>query len=303
MARLLVKTLLYLALISAAALSFHKFYLLYQEKSAQAARRFDFEETETLRVSGSTNAETATNPPLSQARESGTNALPEKAATEPETVAGPTNPPPETAPGGKPAQEPSGSLGLYGFLGVLSILALAFLVGHDVSSLMGSRFHKLVFDEDGKGLSDSDYEKAEAAWAQGNYLEAIQLLRQFLERYPRRVYAKFRIAEIYEKDLGNTIAAALEYEEILKQRFDPERWAWAAIHLCNLYYHLNEPAKAKALLQRIAREFPDTAAAQKARKRLAEMGSPVEEPAPSAAKPAEKEESGPKLPPGFRPKK
>ena len=78
-----------------------------------------------------------------------------------------------------------------------------------------------------------------------------------------------RIAEIYEKDLNNHLAAALEYEEFLKQKLPPERWAWAAIHLVNLYYgKLDKPDQGLALLWRIHREYGKTQAAAKARKRL-----------------------------------
>src|SRR5204862_8000866 len=111
-----------------------------------------------------------------------------------------------------------------------------------------------------------------------------------------------RIAEIYEKDLQNYLAAALEYEEVLKQKLPPERWGWAAVHLCNLYTSkLNQSDKGIFLLQRIATEYGETAAADKARKRLAQLEEegaalpPVEmaaEPAPQAAN----------LPPGVPPK-
>jgi hypothetical protein len=137
-----------------------------------------------------------------------------------------------------------------------------------------------------------------------------------------------RIAEIYEKDLGNQLAAALEYEEVLKHKLPAERWGWAAIHLCNLHYRLNQPEKARKLLQRIAEEYPRTGAARKARARLgmteleeeatesqtdagAESG-PEEErpiviidaPPPPLEPPPEPPPEPPKsnLPPGFRPK-
>ena len=87
------------------------------------------------------------------------------------------------------------------------------------------------------------------------------------------------------------------------QKLPPERWGWAAVHLCNLYSSkLNQPHKAIILLQRIVTEYGETAAAEKARKRLTQLEEegvalpPVEmpaEPAPQASN----------LPPGFAPKK
>src|SRR2546428_27628 len=99
------------------------------------------------------------------------------------------------------------------------------------------------------------------------------------------------------------LAAALEYEEVLKQKLPPERWGWAAVHLCNLYTSkLNQSEKAIILLQRIVTEYGETAAAEKARKRLSQLEEegvalpPVEMPAESAPQASN-------LPPGFAPKK
>ena len=56
-------------------------------------------------------------------------------------------------------------------------------------------------------------------------------MREYLLKNPREQHVSLRIAEIYEKDLANPLAAALEYEEVLKQKLPAERWGWAAIHL------------------------------------------------------------------------
>jgi lipopolysaccharide biosynthesis regulator YciM len=125
-----------------------------------------------------------------------------------------------------------------------------------------------MYNDEGKGISDPLYDKAEQTWADGDHLEAIRLLREFLARNPRELHARLRVAEIYEKDLNNPLAAALEYEDILQTRFDPDRWGWSAIHLCNLYARLNQPAKMNAWMERVANEVPQTAAARKAREKL-----------------------------------
>src|SRR6266540_2284702 len=93
-------------------------------------------------------------------------------------------------------------------------------------------------------------------WADGHHLEAIRLMREYLQKNPREQHVALRIAEIYEKDLQNYLAAALEYEEVLKHKLPPERWGWAAVHLCNLYTSkLNHSDKAIILLQRIVTEY------------------------------------------------
>jgi TolA-binding protein len=184
-----------------------------------------------------------------------------------------------------------------GLLGV--IICGALLLASDLSGFFARRVEEFVFDEKGEGERDPEYDEAEKVWANGQYLEAIQLMREFLKVHPREQYAALRIAEIYEKDLGNYLAAALEYEEVLKKRLPPERWGWAAIHLSNLYSgKLNRPDDAAALLRRIINEHPQTGAAKKARERLGEP-EPALAPPPQPEAPAEAPSN---LPPGFRPK-
>jgi len=194
----------------------------------------------------------------------------------------------------------------YGAGLVVVIICLGLLIAHDFSRFAAHRFEKFIFDEDLEGAKDPEYEEAEKIWANGNFLEAIQLMRDHLKSHPREQYVALRIAEIYEKDLGNFLAAALEYEEILKKKLPAERWGWAAVHLANLYSgKLNKGQQAVDLLQRIVAEYGQTAAAKKARERLVAQG--IDIPEPLAATVTEEEAPSPppnsNLPPGFTPKK
>ena len=199
-----------------------------------------------------------------------------------------------------------GRLMAYGVAGFFVFVGLSVLIAHDVSRFIASRVDDFIFNADLKGVKDPDYEEAEKTWAKGEYLDAIRMLRDYLNRHPREQYVSLRIAEIYEDNLGNHLAAALEYEEILKKRLPHERWGWAAIHLVNIYSgKLNRGAEAEQLLHRIINEYGETAAAKKARERLgipepvAEV--PVAAPEPEAATP-KKDEPPSNLPKGFRPK-
>ena len=194
-------------------------------------------------------------------------------------------------------------LGAWGAGLVLSIVGLGLLLANDLSHFFSGRAMKVLYNEEGEGVANPDYENAEEEWAKGNFLDAIQLLRDYLKLNPREQHVALRIAEIYEKDLQNYLAAALEYEEVLKQKLPPERWGWAAVHLCNLYTSkLNQSDKAIVLLQRIVAEYGETAAAEKARRRLTQLEEEgvalptVEMPAEFAPQPSN-------LPPGFAPKK
>jgi TolA-binding protein len=209
---------------------------------------------------------------------------------------------------------------LAAFIG--AIIGLGLLIAYDVTQYVGGAAVDALLDDRGEGQRDPEYEKAEQVWANGKHLEAIGMMRDFLKRNPREQYAALRIAEIYEKDLHNHLAAALEYEEVLKKKLPAERWGWAAVHLCNLYSKLGQQDKTRALLQRIVDEYPKTAAAKKARSKLglpepdaatpaeAETTETGEEPAenitaPDEEQPAEESPEPPpksNLPPGFRPK-
>jgi TolA-binding protein len=205
-----------------------------------------------------------------------------------------------SAPPSSRGQRTSSAMAYGGGL-LVTIVCLGLLVAHDFSGFAAHRFEKLIFDEDLEGVKDPEYEEAEKVWANGNFLEAIQLMRDYLKSHPREQYAALRIAEIYEKDLGNFLAAALEYEEIIKKKLPPERWGWAAIHLANLYSgKLNKSQHAVDLLQRIVAEYGQTAAARKARERLVAEGIEVPEPLSEEGSPSDPPSN---LPPGFTPRK
>jgi TolA-binding protein len=185
---------------------------------------------------------------------------------------------------------------LGGFVG--SMLVAAGLLAWEVAQWFSRRTGDVLFAEDAPAETDPDYDAAEAEWTNGNHLEAIALMREHLKKNPRDQYVAIRIAEIYEKDLGNAVAATLELEEVLTKKLSREKWGWTAIHLANLYSGpMNQPPKAIALLERVIAEYPETSAAKKARLRLG-----VQEEAPAPEEPPQDPDS-PQLPKGFSAKK
>lgn len=201
----------------------------------------------------------------------------------------------------------AGRLAAYGIAMFFSVIGLAVMIGYDISKFFANRVNEFIFNDDLEGVRSPEYEEAENVWAKGDHLGAVGMMRDYLKRHPREQYVALRIAEIYETDLRNYLAAALEYEEILKKKLPAERWGWAAIHLANLYSgKLNKMEQATALLHRIVNEYGQTAAAKKARERLG-LPEPVAEPIAVAAEPEPepgpaKDEPPSNLPKGFRPK-
>ena len=218
------------------------------------------------------------------------------------------------APSAPPAAKRTASdqrSGSFAWLGlfVLTLFALGGLAAFDFSRYLGDRAERSMMASDFVIRKDPDYEAAEEEWTKGNHLDAINLMRGYLQRNPNEQHAAIRIAEIYEKDLNNYLAAALELEEVLTKRLPREKWGWTAIHLANIYSgKLKQPSKALGVLDRIVKEYPDTGAAKKARQRLGlpepvegEEISETETEAPSAPTPPSDPPSN--LPKGFRTKK
>ena len=194
----------------------------------------------------------------------------------------------------------------YGLGLLVFAIGLAVLLAYDISHLLAARAEHALFADEGAPV-DPEYEQAEELWKDGKYLEALNAMREYLKKHPREQYVALRIAEIYEENLANPLAAALEYEEVLKKKLPPERWGWAAIHLANLYSgKLNQPDKAIELLHRIDSEYGATTAAKKARERLMQIDPgfvPAAVAAATGSASETREEQAPSnLPPGFRPK-
>jgi TolA-binding protein len=327
-----LKTAIYLVLVLAAIFFGFKFYSEYK-KAEQVSRDAGSEtveappvaETNTVTTNIDTNATVSATNATSTSPAVATNAAASNAAPD---NAGVTNAPITNAvaevptPSATRIERPkSGSMWGYmgAFLGITVLLGL--LVAYDVTQFFGNRTVDFLFNEDLKGVHNPEYEEAEQMWANGKPLDAIQLMRDYLKKNPREQHVALRIAEIYEKDLGNHLAAALEYEQVLQHKLPRERWGWAAIHLCNLYAKMGQHEKCIALLRRIDGEYGETPAAKKARKRLAlyeSSGSEAlgidmpddpnaPEPIPSAPPASKAKEEPPpaasNLPPGFRPKK
>ncbi len=200
----------------------------------------------------------------------------------------------------------------YGVAFFCVVIVLGLIGAYDIVNFLGDSAEELLLtdQEEEKETHDPEYLNAEQVRADGEPLEAIRLLREYCQKNPRDTNAAVRIAEIYDKDLNNHLAATLEYEEVLKLKLPPDRWGWSAIRLCNLYSKMRQPEKTVALLRRIATEYGETTAAVKARERLSKIDPdfgkpptggklaqvPAKTPSASAAPPASN------LPPGFRPK-
>src|SRR5688572_22053988 len=74
------------------------------------------------------------------------------------------------------------------------MLALAIMGAYDFAQFMGSKVQKFIYDEDAAVERDPEYDDAERVWANGQHLEAIQLMRDFLKTRPQAQYAALRIA-------------------------------------------------------------------------------------------------------------
>jgi hypothetical protein len=324
-----VKLILYLILVIATlvsgALFFKNFGKLFEEEKPAATETAetpppvetpaaDTNVVETTNATPDTNVVgTVTNSVTDTnvtAEVGATNAPPQtnEVATAPVVTKKPTAKKKSKAATTASGEKPKSRIGVWTGAFMLSVIALGGLIAWDFSNFMGNRTLKVLYNDDNPEQKDPEYDEAEKIWANGQHLEAVRLMRDYYNKNPREVHVALRIAEIYEKDLNNHLAAALEYEDVLTKKLPDERWGWAAIHLCNLYFKLGQEMKGYALLQRIVKEYGGTQAAEKARKRLKEvdpnlLAEAEPPPAPEPTKAPAPEEPKSNLPPGFRPKK
>jgi hypothetical protein len=181
-------------------------------------------------------------------------------------------------------------------------LALGVLAAWDISTWFGSTSERFIFGTGGRALHfDPRLKQAEALLKDRQPLAAIEILRAHLGDKPREWQAAARIAEIYQGPLHNPLAAALEYEELLKHgRLPRAARPWILLRLGDTYLFLNRGDAATAQFTQVVSKYPRSGAAEKARRRLAAAEPAPPPPAPEPA-PTAPVTPGPKLPPGFRP--
>jgi TolA-binding protein len=306
-----VKLVLYLALFLGACFSFNRFRTAYARMEAMGPSELRQEAGQ-----GATNSPVDTASTTNAATAGDTNAAAAAAATVvTNAVAAAETNPKSTKPGAKPstsasaAKDPSKPFTYLGLF-ILALAGLGALAAWDVAQYLASRAEREMTAENFELPTSAEYEAAEEEWTKGNHLDAINLMREYLRKNPSEQHVAIRIAEIYEKDLNNYLASVLELEEVLKHKLPREKWGWTAIHLANLYSgKLNQTSKALGVLNRIVADYPDTAAAKKARQRL---GIPEPEEAAPAGEEIEVQSEAPaptpppepsNLPKGFRSKK
>lgn len=211
----------------------------------------------------------------------------------------PETKPPATSPTIPTKDAGSRSLGwLGGFIGCL--LLSGGLFAWEIASWFANRAHSTMFATDTAPESDPEYDQAEQLALDGDYIGAVESMREYLKKNPSEQYVAIRIAEIYERDLNNYLAAAMELEEVLNKKIGREKWGWTAIHLANIYSgRLGKSDKAMEVLRRIVKEAPNTAAAKKARERVGGEAQVATE----QAAVEEHDEQDPNLPKGFGRKK
>jgi tetratricopeptide (TPR) repeat protein len=165
-------------------------------------------------------------------------------------------------------------LGLF----ILSLIVLGLIVAFEVTKFIRVRAEGWMLQAGPPTEPVPELQEAERLRASGEPLDAIRLLREYLQANPYELYAMSRIAEIYRYDLKNDLAAALEYEELIKHKLPADQWAWSALHLAKLYGRLNELEKSVALLERIDNEYGHTVAGRRAKKALEQVRNPEVQP-------------------------
>lgn len=149
--------------------------------------------------------------------------------------------------------------------------ALAMFVAWDVSQFLGWQAESLFLGGGRLSGLTPAWWRSERLCKAGEADEAVRVLREASSAHPRQWRLAVRIAEIYQHDLNNPLAAALEYEEILKRRLPRPARAWLMVRLAACYLVLRRVEESAVKLREVMDQFPRTPAAQKAERRLARM--------------------------------
>jgi hypothetical protein len=152
--------------------------------------------------------------------------------------------------------------------------ALAVFLAREVAVFSGGLVARLFVGGGRIGRFTPAFWRAERLRRQAAPLDAVRVLREQLVAHPRQWRLAVRIAEIYQQDLGNPLAAALEYEAALQQRLPQPVQAELMVRLAACYLLLRRPDESTALLRRVVEAFPRTTAAGTAERRLARMNKP-----------------------------
>ena len=156
---------------------------------------------------------------------------------------------------------------------LLTGAALALFAAWDASRFLGEMAGRLFWSGGRIASITPAWWKAERLCREQQPLEAIRVLRDYLNSHPRQWRASVRIAEIYQHEIEDALPAALEYEELLKQRLPDTARAEIMLRLAACYLRLHRPEDSAAKLREVIETFPRTPAAEKAARRLARTES------------------------------
>ena len=149
--------------------------------------------------------------------------------------------------------------------------AVAMFAAWDASRFFGELAGRLFWSGGRIASITPAWWKAERLCKERQPLEAIRVLRDYLNTHPRQWRAAVRIAEIYQHEIEDKLPAALEYEELLKQRLPDSARAEIMLRLATCYLLLQRSDDAAAKLREVIEKFPRSLSAEKAERRLLRM--------------------------------
>ncbi|MBN2515262.1 MAG: tol-pal system protein YbgF [Deltaproteobacteria bacterium] len=120
---------------------------------------------------------------------------------------------------------------------------------------------------------EKSYAEAYKTFKQGDYNEARNKFRRFVEIFPSTEYsdnAQFWIGECYYFE-KNYEKAILEYENVIKKYPKGNKVPNALLKQALSFMELGDKASAKLLLQRVIKEYPNTSSARIARGKLTSL--------------------------------
>jgi tetratricopeptide (TPR) repeat protein len=156
---------------------------------------------------------------------------------------------------------------------ILAGMAAFLVVGYPLLRRWGTKVGGGLFTPGDENFQiRPEYSLAEARAAVGRYAEAVAEFRKASERFPAEVFPHIRIAELALDRLDDVELAERELWTALAKAEREDAAALAANRLADLYeYRLQQPARAREVLEQLRAKVPGTQAARWAGERLTKL--------------------------------
>jgi tetratricopeptide (TPR) repeat protein len=155
---------------------------------------------------------------------------------------------------------------------ILVSVGLAALFAFTVLPMVGNLFAGMLYSAPNAAPEKGPHSNALAKIAAGDYEAAVEEYEKAWQKNPSDVMAMVEIAKLLTDRLHNPEAAAARLETALAQDMDRDLVGPLSFRLADIYWkNMDDPQRARALLEQIVEVLPETTHAANASHRIREI--------------------------------